>query len=433
MQKWIKHSLFVLLMLMMILPFIQQAFDVPKIRPLKGSFVVPHKPEWSFPNFLESSFQDSLNTYLEHHIGYRPHLVRLHNQLQYTLFDTINAQGVIVGKEGYLFELNYIKSMYGLDYVGDEKVESDIEKTIVVNNWLNENGKQLIVVLAPGKGSFFPEYVPDEYRPDSIGKQNYTAYYKALRKHEIDVIGGNDWFGAMKDSSRYALYPKAGIHWSYYGLGLVFDSVFKLIENHFQTDFIDFELEKIQVSSKLRSPDRDLWEGMNIILPPDDYAMAYPEFKFEVKNKAEMPSVITVADSYYWQWFGGGNAMRGFKENSFWYYNKQVFFPNNTPPKDRSQVDLFDYISENDVILLIQTDANMNRFGFGFIDDLYELIKDGGTQALQKKMAIKAIADRIRESEAYMEEIREKALKKGVSEEEMLLLDAGWIYENKQK
>ncbi len=433
MQKWIKHSLFVLLMLMMILPFIQQAFDLPKIRQLKGSFIVPQKPEWSFPNFMENSFQDSLNTYLEHHIGYRPHLVRLHNQLQYSLFDTINAQGVIVGKEGYLFELNYIKAMYGLDYVGDEIVASDIEKTIAINNWLNENGKQLIVVLAPGKGSFFPEYIPDEYRPDSIGKQNYTAYYKALRKHKVDVIGGNNWFAAMKDSSRYALFPKAGIHWSYYGLGLVFDSVFKLMENHFQTDFIDFELENIQVSSKLRSPDRDLWEGMNIILPPNDYAMPYPEFKFEVKNKAEMPSVITVADSYYWQWFGGGYTLRSFKENSFWYYNKQIYFPDNTPPKDRSQVDLFDYVNENDVILLIQTDANMYRFGFGFIDDLYELIKDGGAQALQKKIAIKTIADGMRGSETLMKMIREKALKRGISEEEMLLLDAGWIYESKRK
>lgn len=433
MQKWIKHSLFVLLMLMLTLPFIQQEFDVPKIRSLKGSFVVPHKPNWSFPNFLESSYQDSFNTYLEHHIGYRPHLVRLYNQLQYSLFDTTSAQGVIVGKKGYLFELNYIKAMYGLDYVGDEKVKSDSEKTAVINDWLNENGKQLIVVLAPGKGSYFPEYIRDNYRPDSIGKQNYTAYYNALRKHRVDVIGGNDWFGAMKGSSRYALFPKAGIHWSYYGLGLVFDSVFKLIEHHFQTDFIDFEFEDITVSSTLRSPDRDLWEGMNIIFSPNDFAMPYPEFKFEVKNKSAMPSVITVADSYYWQWFGGSYAARGFKENSFWYYNKQIFFSDNRPPKDRSQIDLFDYIVENDVILLIQTDANMNRFGFGFIDDLYELVKDNGTQILQKKMAIKAIADRIRASESYMKMIREKALKKGVSEEEMLLLDAGWIYDNKQK
>ncbi len=59
----------------------------------------------------------------------------------------------------------------------------------------------MIVVLAPGKGSYFPEYIPDNYRPDSIGKQNYTAYYNALHEQQIDVIGGNDWYTAMKDSS----------------------------------------------------------------------------------------------------------------------------------------------------------------------------------------------------------------------------------------
>ncbi|MBU1370160.1 MAG: hypothetical protein KJ578_08885 [Bacteroidetes bacterium] len=432
MQKWIKHSLFAVLMLLLILPFLQQQFEVPKVRALKGAFSTPPMPGWSFAHFWDGSFQDSMNKYLENNIGYRPDLVRLHNQLQYSLFDTINAQGVIIGKAGYLFELNYIKALYGLDYVGDEKVKTDVEKTIVVNNWLKANNKQLIVVLAPGKGSFFPEFIPDKYRPDSIGKQNYTEYYRLLLENNIDVIGGNDWFNAVKDTSRYALYPKAGIHWSYYGLGMVFDSVFKLMEHHLNSDFIDFEMAEIKVKSKLRSPDRDLWEGMNIILPPADYPMPYPEFTFNINNQTKWPRVITVADSYYWQWFGGGYAAKSFKANSFWYYNKQVHYLDGKP-KDRVAVDLFQAVADNEVILIIQTDANMDRYGFGFIDELYALIKDGGSAALERKMAIKEIADRISKSDSYMEVIHEKAKKRGISAEEMLLLDAGWVYDNKQK
>ncbi len=432
MRKLFKHILFVLIMIMLVLPFVQHQFNLPKIKPLKGAYSTPQKPLWNAVNFWNGTFQDSMNTFIEQSIGYRPHFVRLHNQLQYSLFDTINAQGVILGKEGYLYELNYIKAYYGLDYVGDKKVNEDVQKTVAVANWLKENNKLLLIVLAPGKGNFFPEYIPETYEAYKRGSTNYDTYYEKLKQEQIAVIGGNHLFNAVKDTSQFALFPKAGIHWSYYGLGLVFDSVFQLIEHHLDREFIDFEITNINVSSKLKSPDRDLWEGMNIILPPDDYPMPYPEFKFKITDPNQMPDVITVADSYYWQWFGGGYPLKGFKDNSFWYYNKQVFYPDDRPMKDRAVVPILDAVLNTDVILILQTDANMNRFSFGFIDELYALIKDGGEAEIKKQQAIREIAERIRQSESYMESIREKALKRGVSTEEMLMLDAGWIYKNKQ-
>ena len=419
-------------MIMMILPFIQHQFSLPKIRALKGAISTPKKPIWKAENFWKGTFQDSMNTYIEQSIGYRPHLVRIHNQLQYSLFDTINAQGVILGTEGYLYELNYIKAYYGLDYVGDEKVKEDVQKTVAVANWLEANNKLLLVVLAPGKGTFYPEYMPEAYQETIKGSTNYDTYYEKLKQEEIAVIGGNHFFNAIKDTCRFALFPKAGIHWSYYGMGLVFDSVFQLIEHHLDREFIDFKISNIKISGKLKSPDRDLWEGMNIMLPPDDYPMPYPEFKFEISDPDQKPRVITVADSYYWQWFGGGYPLQGFSDNSFWYYNKQVFYPDERPMKDRVLVPILDAVFNTDVIIILQTDANMNRFGFGFIDELYELIKDGGEAEIKKQQAIREIADRIRQSESYMESIREKAIKRGVSTEEMLMLDAGWIYKNKQ-
>ncbi len=433
MRQVLKHIFFVGLMLMLILPFVQFQFDVPKVRALKGAYSTPKKPVWSFAAYLEGSFQDSMNTYLENTIGYRPELVRLHNQLQYSLFDTINAQGVIQGKDGYLFEMNYIKALYGLDYVGDTAVIQDVERTAFVRNWLREQGKDLIVVLAPGKASFFPEFVPDEFKPDSIGKRNYDEYNRLLTTQNVPVIGCNEWFLAMKDTSRFALYPKCGIHWSYYGLGLVFDSLFTTMEQLTGKDFVDFSIGNIDVTHHLRSPDRDLWEGMNILLPPDDYAMPYPKFTFENAKADLMPRVITVADSYYWQWFGGGYPLRGYKTNSFWYYNAQVFLPDASAPKDRKQVDILEAVSQTDLIVVLQTDANMSRFSFGFIDDLYAVAKDDGAAEMAKRAAIQKIIDGIRSSESYLQLIREKAAKRNISEEEMLRIDAGWIYEQKLK
>lgn len=433
MQHRVKQILFILLMLMLLMPTVQQHLNWPKMKSLKGAISQPKLPQWSWKNLYEGQFQDSLNTYVENHIGYRPDLVRLHNQLQFTLFDTVNAQAVVVGNEGYLYEMNYIKAMYGIDYVGEEKTRADVEKAVVVDQWLRKHGKALVVVLAPGKASYFPEFVPDKYSPDTINPTNHDQYYELLSSSGIAVIGGNSWFKAMKDTSRYALFPKCGIHWSYYGLGLVFDSVINTMEHLLGREFVDIDMKDILVTGKLRSPDRDLWDGMNLMQKPDDYPMPYPKFVFSNPIKDSMPSVVTVADSYYWQWFGSGNPLRAFRSNQFWYYNSQIFFSDGSKPSDRKRTDLFGEVARTDVFLILQTDANMNRFGFGLVDDLFEVLKDNGAESLKKAGEIAAIMDGIRSSDTYMQMVREKAAARGISEEEMLRLDAGWVWENKQK
>jgi hypothetical protein len=430
MKHYIKHLLFASVLVVLLLPFVQQQFEIKEIYPLKGAYLTAEKPQWRFENYLNGSFQDSLNTYVEQHIGFRPYLVRLFNQIRLNAFGMISAQAVVLGNNGYLYELNYIKALYGLDYVGDKKIAADIEKTKFVSEWLQKQNKHLIVVLAPGKASFFPEFVPEKYKPDTVFPQNFSSYDVALTKNKVPVINGNKWFLAMKDTSRFALYPQCGIHWSYYGMGLVFDSLINTMEHLSGNRFIDFGIEKIEVSDKLKSPDRDLWEGLNILIKPNDYPMPYPEFSFKPVGEMPKPSVIIVADSYYWQWFGSGYANRAFGKNEFWYYNKQIISGDGGPTLEKINVDILQRVLSTDFIVLLQTDANMSRFSFGFIDDLYEAIQKVSALSESDLKEINAILSRIKSSESYMEMIKEKADKRKISVEEMLWLDAMWVFDN---
>jgi len=433
MKNRIKNLLFVLPVLLMLMPLVQQFFNIPRIKPLKGSYSVPVKPKWNWRNFLNSTFQDSMNVYLEHHIGYRPDLVRLYNQFRYTIFDTVVAQGVIIGKEGYLFEHNYIKALYGLDYVGDQTLANDIQQAAFVADWLQKQNKHLIVFLAPGKASYFPEFVPDKFKPETIGIRNVDAYYDQLKAHNISVINGNKWFTALKDSARFALYPKCGIHWSYYGVGLALDSLISTMAQLRAEPWLEFGMTNIEVSSKLRSPDRDLWEGMNIFSRPNDYPMPYPDFYFQKIANATPPNVIVVADSYYWQLFGSGYAQRSFGNNSFWYYNQQVIAGDGSGDVDRSHVDILLRVMETDFIVLMQTDATLPRFSFGFVGELYEAINRENSYTKQELEEIQDIISRIRANDAYMEMIHEKAVQRNISTEEMLRLDALWVFEHEKE
>ena len=50
--------------------------------------------------------------------------IRTMNQIDYSLFNETHARSVLVGKEGYLFEENYIKAALGLDDLKSTQVDS---------------------------------------------------------------------------------------------------------------------------------------------------------------------------------------------------------------------------------------------------------------------------------------------------------------------
>jgi hypothetical protein len=427
MRKAIATSLIAILFL----PAIQQFTGFPKVSGLKGYFQLPQKPIATAKGIYQGTYQDSLNNWLEHHIGYRPDLVRLYNQFRYSLFDTVAAQSVVRGKEGFLYEINYIKALNGLDYVGDDQVEKHASQLSDISHWLSLRNKYLIVLLAPGKASFFPEYIPDRYRTSEINKRNDFAYARALTDKGVPVIHGNPWFSAMRDTSRYALFPKCGIHWSYYGLGLAFDTLIKSMELVSGRKWLDFSMKRIEVTQKLRSPDRDLWDGLNIIIKPDDFPMPYPELNFQ--KTAVAPKVMVVADSYYWQWFGSGYATEAFGEHSFWYYNEQIYPGDGSPPLDRKNIDLLLRVLDNDFVIILLTDANMYRFGFGFVDQLHEAIQQHESLTESDLEDLQKIIAGIRSSSEWMNTVRQKAMDRGISEEEMLRLDAFWVLQNNKQ
>jgi hypothetical protein len=433
MKKRVLNTLLTLMFIAMLLPAIQQFSNFPRIKSLKGAITIPKKPKLSLQGYFDASLQDSMDTYVENTIGFRPILVRLHNQIQYSLFDTVNAQGVIFGENGYLFELNYIKAFYGLNFVGFDKINTDIIETRFVNDWLLRQEKHLIVVLAPGKGTFFKDQIPDSYKPDSIHITNNKVYIDSLSKYQIPIIDGNSYFEKIKDTSQFALFPKSGIHWSYYGMGLIFDSLLQKMEIDGGKKFIDFGMKNIEVSKKLRSPDQDLWEGMNVFAQPSDYAMPYPKFYFENPVKENMPKVIVVADSYYWQWFGSGYATRSFHSHDFWYYNTQIYPGNGGEAIQRHNVDIISRVMETDFVILLQTDANMDRYSFGFIHDLYLAIQKLDAMSTEDLLAIEKIIAGIKASPDYMKTIEKKAAQRHISVEEMLRGDAMWVFQNKKK
>jgi len=429
MVKGIKNIALFIIMALLFLPMIQNSIPIVKLKKLKGSFAEIENPEYNIQAFLNGSYQEQYNEYLEQNIGFRPFFVRVNNQIAYSLYRKALANQVIIGHDHILYEENYIKAYLGRNFLGDSNWDIKIKKIKTVQDELKKLDIDLLILFAPGKASFFPESIPARYNIHEKTKTNQEYLIEQFNERNINYIDFNSWFVSMKDTTSYPLYPNCGIHWSAYGVGLAMDSLKRCLEDLKGRKMIDFGWNGYDFPDTLRHPDYDIAEGMNLLFKIKYIKMAYPRFYFNSDSNTYKPNTLTIGDSYYWMIFGNGISQQFYNKEDFWYYNRMAHGTEYVSGKPVADLDKPAEILKRDFIVLISTEANLHKFAFGFIDDIYDMIEDGSLNRYDEgRIAI--ITDYIRSDATWMEAIREKAAKQNIGIEEMIRLDAIWLIEN---
>jgi len=367
----IKILLYAIFLILLGLPLVYMIVPLKIIEPLKGAVDNAKQPQITIATWFNGEYQKKCEDFFNDNIGFRPWFVKLHNQIKFSLFNEASARGVIRGKENYLYELNYIKAYNGEDFIGKREIYSKVKSIKQLQDKLLEYNKTLLVCISPGKGSFYPEYFPDD-KISTTEKQtdstNYKQYSEALKQLNVNHIDMNGWFKQMKDTCNCMLYPKYGIHWSYYGMLLATDSIIKYIEDARKIQMPKIEFGKIIRSSVLKHSDYDIAEGMNLLLQMKSEPMCYPKFKFSSDSNLIKPKTLVVSDSFYWGIFNIGVGSEIFSLGGFWYYNEQIYPDSYDSPITVNDVDFAQKVLENDVIILMSTDANLPKFSWGFME-----------------------------------------------------------------
>lgn len=356
------------------LPLVQKRKPLIELKSLYGDITVPANPSLQLKTWVQGEYQVQKEKYIEETIGFRPFFVRLYNQLQYDLYGKINANGVITGKSGFLYEENYIKTCFGLDFVGDSIIDEKVIKLAKINDTLRKKGVEIIVMLAPGKGTYYPEYFPEVYEYLPKGKTNYQGYKEAFEKNTVSFLDFQQWFLKMKPVTKHPLFSKNGIHWSSYGEVLVADSLIRYLQKKLpQYQLPELKVTKIISDGKIRERDGDIGDGSNLLFSRNaDLKLAYPEYELIKKGTEKCPKVLVVADSYYWGLFNKGFSGSVFNNGDFWYYNQQVYPASYEKELLVKDIDVKKEIEKNQVVLIMVTDANLYKFAFGFIEQVYK-------------------------------------------------------------
>lgn len=411
----------IMLLVILLLPMPQQFFRIVKIKPLRGAIEEIKAPFFSLETWFDESFQINWEAFMNQHFGFREAFVRIYNQIDYSLFNRINARSAIIGKENYLYEENYIKAWLGTDFVGDKKIKQDMYRLLRVRDTLMKQGKQIMVVFAPGKGSFFPEYIPDSFAKQKRKQNNHDAYAEALKQTGINFLDIQHWFLQMKATSPYPLYGKCGVHWSLYGEALSADTLIAFLNKTYGYHLADLVIDSVEWSDKNKGGDYDMGDGLNMLFHLKTYPMGYPVFHFKRDAFTDSPKIMVMADSYYWGMYNFGMSEHVFGNGQFWYYNNEIYCKTWDKPLRLFDAELLDELNKHELIVILQTDAGLHRMSYGLIENLYDayFTKDPAKSSV-KKIRVAYVRKRLSQDPKWKAKLTQQAAREHITLDEKI-------------
>ena len=419
----IKQYLFIAIFVVISLPLLQFWIPFKYEDPLKGAIELAQKPEFERKNWLSGRFQEEYEKWFNQKFGFRNTAVRLHNQIGYSFFRNAKANGVIIGKENYLYEINYINAVKGKDFIGEAEIIKRSKELKEIQDFIESEGKSFFVVFAAGKASYFPEFIPDKYGNVNSEKTNYKYYSKQFQKEGINFINYNKWFIDNKHKSQYPLFSKTGIHWSMYGSLLVADSIIKYIENSNKIDIPSIITEKIIVSDSMQGSDNDIGQGMNLLFDFKAEKMAYPTYHFEAKEGKKQPKILVIADSFFWSIFDQLRTPACFSDVTFRFYNKEIRDSKGNFTVSSGLEDWKEEIAKNDIVFLMSTEANLKLFPWGFSEQIKTSANETEAQRFRRR-EILVYENMIKGNQEWLKMVAQKAIDRNIPIDSMLRADA---------
>ncbi len=430
----LKYVIFLVFLLSLFIPFLQKQFDLIKEKPLNGFFDVATFPEFKKETWKTGMFQQNFEKAINENLGFHDWFVKLQCQINYSLYNISKFQTVIIGKNGYLYDKGYIDGYTGRDFIGKERIELQIEKARVVKNELKKKNIEVLFAFAPGKASYFPEFIPDKLNEfSSKDSNNYQCYINALKKTDLNFIDLRNYFISLKDKTKFPIYSQIGVHWGQYACYLAIDTIAKKIEQIKNIRLTNFGINKIKLGDTLIRTDKDEGSLLNVFSELPFYKMAYLNLTYSSDSNSVKPNLLAISDSYFSNIVATNIVDSVFSGWSYWNYNN-----GESSDKNDKVFRLKKEIEKRDVVLLLATDASLAAFPFGFIDQAYELYspKNKAYYILKQKeykLFILETMKNINTNKVWKKQLIDNAKQKGISQTDEFINAAIWCYNEKER
>jgi hypothetical protein len=378
MEPKVKKGLLVFIFIILLLPLVQQCFPFITSGQLEGSYTDAKEVAFSWGKWADASYQKGKTDFCNDHVGFRPDLLRINNQIDFSLFGDCHAVWAVLGTHDCLFQDVYINAIYGQNFIGYPAIRERAIKLKAIQDTMARLGKLFVLVYGPNKARFYPENFPKNRMHDSRGVTNFEVYRKMGDSLGINQIDMNSWFVSMKNKLKDSLFAKQGIHWTVYGAILAGDSLMTYIEKAMHRHIPHPKCSKMERSTEPRSGDDDVERSINIIFPVTTETFTYPVIEDVPDSGCIKPNVIYLGDSYAFKMIVYGIVNRMNRNCEYWGYFEDVRGFNIYKWAYIKDYDWKKALDENDCLVMLYTEFNLWQLGNGFIESAYDYYYPAG-------------------------------------------------------
>jgi hypothetical protein len=195
-------------------------------------------------------------------------------------------------------------------------------------------------------------------------------------------------------------------------VSLLADTLFRRAEVLTGHDLPDFHRRKgvvITRTEDLRHTDNDLGVLLNLVKDIPPHPLYYPDVVFEPAKGKHPLNALIIGDSFaqcLYEFYPYYDKLLD-PRSRFWTYNQHIFWPEQTSEsRTVHDLNLREQYAGREIIVLLATEPNLPQFGFGFIDDAFNLYVP---RTAKDSLRTQEIEKHILASPDWVERIAQKA------------------------
>ncbi len=183
-----------------------------------GNEILQAAPKLTKGDGFNTDVLADTSDYISDHFALRRPLATLWAGLNAKVFNTSVEEQVMLGKDGWLFYTDTGSDSMGIG-LDDGLLHYAANNLALVQEYVESEGMDFCFVIAPNKGSLYPEMLP-AYLDSDHSKANASRLIPMLEEAGVHNV---DLFSAFENED--VLYYKTDSHWNSKGAALAADEI----------------------------------------------------------------------------------------------------------------------------------------------------------------------------------------------------------------
>lgn len=187
-------------------------------------------PEIVTEGSVNTDFFQEFETYFNQHMAFRNRFLSWDARILHQGFQESNVSGVIAGAEDWLYYSSTLDDYQGKSRLSERQLGALAWNLSVVDDYLEQQGCEVLMMIAPNKNSLYGQYMPYYTQPAApLEEHNAVRLAPLLAEYEVHY---SDLFSLLSQQ-KGILYQKKDSHWNDVGAMLVYDqSMNQLQKDH---------------------------------------------------------------------------------------------------------------------------------------------------------------------------------------------------------